>query len=268
MQAERTSGYPLREPRKDEFLSRLARFTSEREAQLAWRSACQATGVDPGADKLERGALLRVLERMSQAEGVTSVLARSFSIRLLSHALLEKQAVDAPSGDEQVAASLRADERLAALGRLDLGVVVHDEELGQLVRQAAERFKLPIAAINVVLDNTLFFLVPHGIGGWMAQAGGVPAEWAPCTEVVDRNATFAIRDAQADAAARENPLVRIDGVRCYLGVPLRDRSGQVLGTMCVIGTEARDFSEEEARYLRELGEQVGRRLLAIAERRN
>ena len=61
-----------------------------------------------------------------------------------------------------------------------------------------------------------------------------------------------------------NPMVTEEGVRCYAGIPLVTSRGHTLGTLCVIGTEARTFPEDEMEALRALARRAVER---IEERR-
>lgn len=62
-----------------------------------------------------------------------------------------------------------------------------------------------------------------------------------------------------EARLRDNPLVGIEGIRCYAGIPLISARGFALGSLCVIGTEARSFAEEEVDELRAMAREVVRR---------
>jgi GAF domain-containing protein len=64
---------------------------------------------------------------------------------------------------------------------------------------------------------------------------------------------FVVEDVLADDRFRDNPLVQQDPhIRFYAGVPLRDRSGQPLGTLCVIDREPRRLRAAEVQGLVDL----------------
>ncbi len=46
------------------------------------------------------------------------------------------------------------------------------------------------------------------------------------------------------------------GVRSYLGVPLRTRAGQAVGTFCVIDFTPREWGPEDHHVLEELAQQA------------
>jgi len=49
-------------------------------------------------------------------------------------------------------------------------------------------------------------------------------------------------------------------VRCYAGVPLISARGHVLGNLCVVGLEARAFSDDDVAVLRSLAAEAVRRI--------
>jgi hypothetical protein len=45
--------------------------------------------------------------------------------------------------------------------------------------------------------------------------------------------------------------VKIDGIKCYAGVPMITSKGYTVGNFCVIGDETRSFSEKDIARLKE-----------------
>ena len=147
---------------------------------------------------------------------------------------------------------VRDEARLRDIAELDLFAPEVGERLAAHARRAAERFGLPISLVSIVLDDAQFLAGQHGVGGWIGEAAGTPVEWSFCANTVRTRDAFVVEDATIHPAVRDNPLVSLDGIRCYAGIPMVSSRGSVLGSFCVIGTEARSFSPGELAELREM----------------
>ena len=167
--------------------------------------------------------------------------------------------------DEAAARSEREREtRLREIVDLDLLSPEVDDILQSTVVEAARRLDLPQAMVSVVLDQAQFFAAHHGLDGWMAESRGTPVEWSFCALAVASGEPFVVEDAATHPQTRDNPLVIHEGIRCYAGIPLISSRGHALGTLCVIGKEARTFSDAELEALHALAARAVRR---IEERR-
>lgn len=136
-------------------------------------------------------------------------------------------------------------DRLAEIAALDLFSPRAQTILDRFARRAAQGLGLPVGLITVVLDDAQVMAGAHGLFGWVAETRGVPLEWSFCRTPVESGQRHVITNAAVDATHRDNPLVTVEGVRCYAGSPLVTSRGQVLGTCCVLGTEPREFTAEE-----------------------
>ena len=120
-----------------------------------------------------------------------------------------------------------------------------------------------MSLVSVVLDEALHVAGSHGIDGlWLAETRGHPVEWSFCATSVRTRDAFVVPDAPEHPEHRANPLVVQDGVRCYAGVPLISSRGFVLGNLCVVGLEAREFSDGDVAALRELASEAVARIEA------
>jgi hypothetical protein len=88
-----------------------------------------------------------------------------------------------------------------------------------------------------------------------------------CPEVADRALPLPLPDVLAAPQFASNPVVDAIGIRTYTGAPLIDpRSGQVFGTLCVVGTEQpmpKHTGDASLALIRERGE----RLAVLIEQR-
>src|SRR5690606_4611238 len=90
----------------------------------------------------------------------------------------------------------------------------------------------------------------------LAKAGKSPRETSLCGHVVAENEVLVIEDALADSRFADNPFLLEHGIRFYAGAPLRTRTGQPLGSVCVIDASPRQVTEEEKAFLGGVAEEV------------
>ena len=155
------------------------------------------------------------------------------------------------------------EQRLQEIHDLDLLSSDVDPILQEVAAEAASRLELPVSLISVVLDEALHVAGMHGPDGlWLGETRGHPVEWSFCATSVRTRDAFVVENAQAHADHATNPLVTLDGVRCYAGVPMISSRGHVLGNVCVVGLEARSFSEGDVAVLRELADEAVDRIEA------
>jgi GAF domain-containing protein len=141
-------------------------------------------------------------------------------------------------------------DRLVEIAELGLDCADVDPRLQQLAKEAAESLDLPIGVVSIVLDEAQYFIAGHGLDGWVGETAGTPVEWSFCRNVVRTADEFVVENAIEHEVMKESPLVQEEGLRCYAGIPLVTSKGQGVGSFCVQGSEAREFTEEELERLR------------------
>ncbi|KAF0095341.1 MAG: hypothetical protein E1N59_836 [Puniceicoccaceae bacterium 5H] len=152
---------------------------------------------------------------------------------------------------------LHDDARLEAIARLRLFEPEVRGMLERYARDAAERLELPLGLVSIVLDEAQYFAASHGLPeGWLREVQGTPVEWSFCRYEVEDDAPFVVADATQHPRTKDNPLVRLDGIRCYAGYPLRTSDGYVIGSFCVIGPDPHEFGEEDIELLRGMAAEV------------
>lgn len=148
------------------------------------------------------------------------------------------------------------------------GIELDDPELharvSVIAERTASRLGRPVGLVTLVLDSAQYVLGSSGLDGWIIASGGTPVEWSFCARAVASRAAYVVNDALADPIQQHNPLVTIDGIRSYAGVPLLDDTGTVLGAHCVIGTSPHEFDEHD---LAELAAAASEVVAVIAEYR-
>ena len=130
-----------------------------------------------------------------------------------------------------------------------LGLGLHDPaqvgpRVAALLEQVALDLDAPVALLNGVLTDVVVLAGAHGVDGWMAESRATPLEWSPCREVVSSGRPRVVTDLTADPGMRDSPLVTVDGLRAYAGVPVHARDGRVVGALCVIDAQPRDFAPD------------------------
>jgi len=81
------------------------------------------------------------------------------------------------------------------------------------------------------------------------DAGRVPLY---CERIVDTDADLFVRDSRADETFAGNEDEKEFGLHNYLGLAVHDAAGKVVGTVCVLDDEARDYTEEQRGELERL----------------
>jgi PAS domain S-box-containing protein len=142
--------------------------------------------------------------------------------------------------------------RLAAVRQTNLLDTPAEDAFDRVARMAARLLEVPIALVPLIEDDRQFFKACVGLPEPWASARQTPLSHSLCQHVVVARQPLAIGDTARDALARDNPLVRELGLAAYLGVPLIDPSGYVLGSMCVVDHRPRDWTPEQVAILNDL----------------
>jgi excisionase family DNA binding protein len=140
--------------------------------------------------------------------------------------------------------------RLAALAATGLVDSAGEPRFDRLARLASMVTGSPIALISLLTSTRQWFKARVGL-----PVQETPRDWAFCSHAIMQNELFVVEDALSDERFRDNPLVLQDPhIRFYAGVPLRDKSGQPLGTLCVIDREPRRLRAAEVQGLLDLAD--------------
>lgn len=138
-----------------------------------------------------------------------------------------------------------------ATGLLDTGP---DEEFDQLARLACRVLDTPYAFVTLVDDTRSFWKACIGVASEDPADRQNAVEESFCQYVVRTDEPLIVGDVTKNAMTRDNPSIESMGVRAWAGHPVRDASGQVLGTMCAVDTETRDWTDDDDDLLRLLAE--------------
>ncbi|MFD9324288.1 GAF domain-containing protein [Streptomyces sp. NPDC060065] len=153
--------------------------------------------------------------------------------------------------DKDVAARVRR------LRRLGLGARA-EPAFDAFADRLAEVTAVPYSMVNFIDENRQFFAGLHtpdggdldvGLGGGLdGEHGGRPGvgrymarDYGFCPHVVVRRKALVLEDVCDYPRFAGNPVVDEIGVRSYLGAPLIDHTGIVLGTVCAVDIEPRPW---------------------------
>lgn len=166
----------------------------------------------------------------------------------------------APLGADQL--TPRELARLAAVERSTLLSRQESAVFDPLTWLAATVTSAPIALLTLLTRSQQLFLSRHGV-----TMKETPRSWAFCNYTIAQDALFFVSDTLEDARFRDNPLVTgAPHIRFYAGVPLTDAEGFLLGSLCVIDTEPRRLTGQQARALHELGGIACREIAALGRK--
>ena len=153
--------------------------------------------------------------------------------------------------------SLNSPTRLAALERTRLLDSEPEEAFDRATRLASKLLQVPVSVVSLVTPERQFFKAQKGLSEPLASKRGTPLSHSFCQYVVATRGPLIVNDARKDPLVRDNKAVSELGVRAYLGVPLREPGGEVLGAFCVIDSDPRDWSDSDLSGLEDIAASLG-----------
>lgn len=139
-------------------------------------------------------------------------------------------------------------DRLAALKQLGLLNTPPEERFDRITRLAKALFSTDIVLLTLLDEKTQFFKSRLG-----TSLEGTPRDISFCTHAIMEEKLLVVADALQDPRFATNPLVTKEPyIRFYAGAVIRTLHGHALGTLCLIDSKPRDFSEAEQVLLLDL----------------
>ncbi|MBZ9650578.1 sensor histidine kinase [Psychroflexus montanilacus] len=144
-------------------------------------------------------------------------------------------------------------QRLAALRSLDILDTLPEQEYDQITKLVASICDTPVALISLLDEDRQWFKSKVGIDHCETEK-----KYSFCNFAIHSDDDIMeVSDAREDERFKNNPLVEGDDqVIFYAGVPLRDKDGYALGTLCVIDHQPRTLSKKQKEGLFFLANQV------------
>jgi hypothetical protein len=140
-----------------------------------------------------------------------------------------------------------------------------DAELQAIANDAAGGLSTPIALVTLVLERIQFFKAHYGLPDDLAISRATERDVSFCQFVVRDGEPFEVENAEEDERVPQH-LVKRYGVKAYLGIPVKVNN-VVAGSLCVIDTKPRTFSDDERQKLTELAGLVSQRLEILSAQR-
>jgi GAF domain-containing protein len=223
--------------------------------------------------------LWKLLESEAQREGVSAaqfirdstIMRTAYAMgrrgdggieRALGHATGQAEAATAPDGATRrqalltAAAAARDARRVEALqqtGLLDSDVT---PEFDRHARLAAQVLNAPVALVSLVDSDRQFFKSCLGLPEPWASARESPLSHSFCQHAVAMREPLVVSDAREHEVLSTNLAIRDMGVVAYAGIPLIDRDGHALGTLCVIDSQPRNWTSHQVQLLSDLAASV------------
>jgi len=143
--------------------------------------------------------------------------------------------------------------RLAVLYAHQILDTPREDAFDAFVRVAAAVCGVPISLISLIDLDRVWFKANLGLDG----VTEIPRDDAFCTQAIQGDAIFEIRDTQADPRFADNPLVvGAPHIRFYAAAPLITAEGDAVGTICVIDRKPRRLTEQQRTALAALRDAV------------
>lgn len=142
--------------------------------------------------------------------------------------------------------------RLLAVQATELLDTAPEEPFDNLARLAAELLDAPSAFVTLVDDRRSFLKSCIGADAGLSLTREIPADRSFCQYVVGSGQPLVVGDARRDERTRANPAIAEMGVVAWAGFPICGPGGMVLGTLCVVDTVERHWSDRHVEVLRVL----------------
>ncbi|WP_372753701.1 ATP-binding protein [Mariniflexile sp.] len=144
-------------------------------------------------------------------------------------------------------------ERIKSLQSYSILDTLPEIDYDNLTTIAAEICGTPISLVSLIDDKRQWFKSHHGL-----DATETPKEYAFCAHAINQpKEVFVVQDSRLDKRFFDNPLVTSDPrVIFYAGVPLVNKEGFSLGTLCVIDHKPNSLTQSQIQSLTALTNQV------------
>ena len=147
------------------------------------------------------------------------------------------------------------DERLATLSTYDIEDLSTVESFYRLSELIASHFHVEVCFVGLVDEVEERFVACHG-----ADWETLEREDTICTYSIIEDGVTVIENVQADPRFEHNERLKELNIRSYAGADLTAPDGTVIGELCLIHDEPREYTDEELAELQLYAEEVSEQL--------
>ncbi|MFA0964867.1 ATP-binding protein [Roseivirga sp. BDSF3-8] len=145
-------------------------------------------------------------------------------------------------------------ERLRQLASYNILDTLPEKDYDDLTMIASEICGTEISLISLVDSERQWFKSSHGYH----DAAETPREHSFCSHAINQpDDLLIVSDAREDKRFKNNPMVTKDPhFVFYAGAPLVNKEGYALGSLCVMDKKPRQLTQQQAKSLKALSNQV------------
>ena len=142
--------------------------------------------------------------------------------------------------------------RLRILEEYQILDTEQEDDYDDITQLASEICDSPISLISLIDNSRQWFKSAHGL-----SLRETPKAMSFCAHAIHNDAIFIVEDARMDERFHDSPLVTSDpNIVFYAGIPLIDKQGFALGTLCVIDNKTKKLNLFQEKALKILAHQV------------
>jgi GAF domain-containing protein len=142
-----------------------------------------------------------------------------------------------------------------------------EEIYDRITRAAAAALDAPAASLTLIDVDRQFFKSTVGMKIESAQDRQTPLSRSVCQYAVANGAPLILGDARVDPVFKHHPAVLDGMVVAYLGIPLVDRDGNAIGTLCVFDDKPRLWGTGHIQVLSDLAKLAAERIFSSVQSR-
>jgi GAF domain-containing protein len=147
------------------------------------------------------------------------------------------------------------DERLSTLSRYDVAELSAVDSFDRFSKLIASHFDVDICFVGLLDEAHEQFVACHG-----ADWETLDREDSVCTYAILEDDVTVIENVQADPRFEHNETLKALGVRSYAGANLTAPDGTVIGELCLIHNEPREYTDVDLADLQLYAEEVSEQL--------